>query len=87
MLLMMFSLAGIPPLVGFIAKVSILEALIKNHAVWLAVVAILFSIVGAYYYIRVVKVMFFETGDVSSNLAVPPRATIAMTVTFYWCYY
>ncbi|MDP1574612.1 MAG: NADH-quinone oxidoreductase subunit NuoN [Coxiellaceae bacterium] len=60
MLLMMFSLAGIPPLVGFIAKVGILEALIQNHAVWLAVIAIIFSIVGAYYYIRVVKVMYFE---------------------------
>lgn len=60
MLLMMFSMAGIPPLVGFIAKVGVLEALIQNHSIWLAVVAIIFSIVGAYYYIRVVKVMYFE---------------------------
>ncbi|EKD76878.1 MAG: NADH dehydrogenase subunit N [uncultured bacterium] len=60
MLLMMFSMAGIPPLVGFIAKVGILEALIRVHSVWLAVVAIIFSIIGAYYYIRVVKVMYFE---------------------------
>lgn len=60
MMLMMFSLAGVPPLVGFIAKVGVLEALIMAHFVWLAVVAVLFAIVGAYYYIRVVKVMFFE---------------------------
>lgn len=60
MMLMMFSLAGVPPLVGFIAKVGVLEALIKVHLVWLAVIAVLFAIVGAYYYIRVVKVMFFE---------------------------
>lgn len=60
MLLMMFSLAGIPPLVGFMAKISILEALIKNHSIWLAVTAIIFSIIGVYYYIRVVKVMYFE---------------------------
>lgn len=60
MLLMMFSLAGIPPMVGFMAKVGILEALIKVHSVWLAVVAIIFSIIGVYYYIRVVKVMYFE---------------------------
>lgn len=60
MMLIMFSLAGVPPLVGFIAKVGVLEALIKAHLVWLAIVAVLFAIVGAYYYIRVVKIMFFE---------------------------
>jgi len=60
MMLMMFSLAGVPPLVGFIAKVGVLEALIMSHLVWLAVLAVLFAIVGAYYYIRVIKVMFFE---------------------------
>lgn len=75
MLLLMFSLAGIPPLVGFIAKVGILEALIQNHAVWLAVVAIIFSIIGAYYYIRVVKIMYFE--DAKSQL---PKTLISRSV-------
>lgn len=60
MLIVMFSLAGVPPLVGFIAKVGLFEALISVHMVWLTVVAILFSIVGAYYYLNVVKVMYFE---------------------------
>jgi len=60
MLIVMFSMAGIPPLVGFIAKVGVLEALIQVHLVWLAVVAILFAIIGVYYYIRVVKLMYFE---------------------------
>jgi NADH-quinone oxidoreductase subunit N len=60
MLLIMFSLAGIPPIVGFMAKVAVLEALITVHFVWLAAIALVFSIVGAYYYIRVVKVMYFE---------------------------
>lgn len=60
MLLVMFSLAGLPPLVGFMAKVSVLEALIGVHLVWLAAVALLFAIIGAYYYIRVIKVMYFE---------------------------
>jgi NADH-quinone oxidoreductase subunit N len=60
MLLVMFSLAGIPPIVGFIAKLGILEALIQVHLTWLAVVALLFAIIGAYYYLRVVKVMYFE---------------------------
>lgn len=75
MLIVMFSMAGIPPLVGFIAKVGVLEALIQVHLVWLAVVAILFAIVGAYYYIRVIKVMYFEE---PSEEAVPLQYTSEM---------
>jgi len=60
MLFTLFSLAGVPPFVGFMAKVSILEALIDAHLIWLAALALLFAIIGAYYYIRVVKVMYFE---------------------------
>ncbi len=60
MMIIMFSMAGIPPLVGFIAKVGVIEALIQANITWLAVVAVLFAIVGAYYYIRVIKVMYFE---------------------------
>jgi len=82
MLVILFSMAGIPPLVGFIAKVGVLESLIQVHLVWLAVVAILFAIIGAYYYIRVVKVMYF--GDVPVENNEPVRfsadATIAMTI-------
>ena len=61
MLFIMFSMAGIPPMVGFMAKVGVLEALIQVHLTWLAIVAIIFSVIGAYYYIRVVKVMYFES--------------------------
>lgn len=61
MLFTLFSLAGVPPIVGFMAKVSVIEALIGVHLVWLAAVALLFAIIGAYYYIRVVKVMYFES--------------------------
>ncbi len=60
MLIMMFSMAGIPPLVGFFAKLGVLEALIGVHRVWLATLALVFAIIGAYYYLNVVKVMYFE---------------------------
>jgi NADH-quinone oxidoreductase subunit N len=64
MLLLMFSLAGVPPTVGFYAKLVVLQALlgsgITTGMVWLAVIAVLFSLVGAFYYLRVVKVMYFE---------------------------
>lgn len=81
MLLVMFALAGVPPLVGFIAKVGVLEALIQVHLVWLAVLAILFAIVGAYYYIRVVKAMYFESGADLSPVRYTLEMKIAITIT------
>jgi NADH-quinone oxidoreductase subunit N len=59
-LLLMFSLAGIPPLVGFYAKLAVLQALIGAGHVTLAVIAVLFSLIGAFYYLRVVKVVYFD---------------------------
>ncbi len=63
MTLFMFSLAGVPPLVGFYAKLAILQALVSTNLVGyivLAVVAVLLSLIGAFYYLRVVKVMYFD---------------------------
>lgn len=60
MLLLLFSMAGVPPTVGFIAKLGLLEALIEAHMVWLAVMALIFAMIGAYYYLRVVMLMYFE---------------------------
>lgn len=60
MLLFMFSLAGIPPMMGFYAKFSVLSAVVSSGLVWLAVVAVLMSLIGAFYYLRIVKVMYFD---------------------------
>jgi len=60
MLLLMFSLAGIPPTAGFYAKLSVLSAAVNAGQVWLAVVAVMFSLIGAFYYLRVVKLMYFD---------------------------
>ncbi|MFY9509772.1 MAG: NADH-quinone oxidoreductase subunit NuoN [Rubrivivax sp.] len=63
MTVFMFSLAGIPPMVGFYAKLAILQALITTNVtlyLWLAILAVLLSLVGAFYYLRVVKVMYFD---------------------------
>lgn len=78
MLLVMFSMAGIPPLVGFIAKVGLLEALINAHLVWLAVLALIFSIIGAYYYLRVVKVMYFEEPKSRTPIACPADTKVVV---------
>jgi NADH-quinone oxidoreductase subunit N len=63
MTVFMFSLAGVPPLVGFYAKLAVLQALVSTNEagyVWLSVFAVLMSLIGAYYYVRIVKVMYFD---------------------------
>ena len=60
MLMMMFSLAGIPFFIGFFAKFSVLQAVIAAGYTWLALVAVAFSLIGAFYYLRVVKLMYFD---------------------------
>ncbi len=80
MLLIMFSMAGVPPIVGFIAKVGILEALIQAHFVALAVVALLFAIVGAYYYLRLVKVMYFDEPLVKERLIFSREMQIVLSL-------
>lgn len=61
MLLLMFSMAGMPLTVGFYAKLYILQSLISNDFIWLAILAVIMSIVGAFYYLRVIKLMYFDT--------------------------
>ncbi len=60
MLLVMFSLAGIPPTIGFYAKLLVLQAAVKAGFVWLAVVGVIAALIGAFYYLRVVKLMYFD---------------------------
>jgi NADH-quinone oxidoreductase subunit N len=59
-LLLMVSLTGLPPTVGFYAKLAVLQPLVQGGQTWLAVVAVLFSLIGAFYYLRVVKVVYFD---------------------------
>jgi len=56
----MFSMAGVPPTVGFYAKLSVLQSVVQINLVWLAVFAVLFSVIGLFYYLRVIKVMYFD---------------------------
>ncbi len=60
MLLLMFSMAGVPPTVGFFAKLGLLQALVEANYIWLAALALVFAIIGAYYYLRIVMLMYFE---------------------------
>ena len=56
----MFSMAGVPPTVGFYAKLSVLQSVVQIDLIWLAVFAVLFSVIGLFYYLRIIKVMYFD---------------------------
>jgi NADH-quinone oxidoreductase subunit N len=60
MAILMFSLAGLPPFIGFWAKLGVIQAVLGINYTWLAVAAVLFSVVGAYFYLRIVKLMYFD---------------------------
>ena len=60
MLILMFSMAGVPPTLGFWAKLAVLSAVVDINMTWLAVVAVVFSIIGLFYYLRVIKLMYFD---------------------------
>jgi NADH-quinone oxidoreductase subunit N len=70
MSVLMFSLAGVPPLVGFAAKFSVLQAVLHTGQIWLTVAAVMFSLIGAFYYLRVVKVMWFDEPSDTAPLQV-----------------
>jgi NADH-quinone oxidoreductase subunit N len=90
MLLTMASMAGFPPTIGFFAKLYVLQAAVDAGWLWLALVAVVFAVIGAYYYLRVIKVMYFDEpevehqivvpGDVRSVLAVNALMLVAMTM-------
>jgi NADH-quinone oxidoreductase subunit N len=81
MLLVMFSLAGIPPTVGFYAKFAVFEAAVNAQFVWLAVVGVLTSVVGAFYYLRVVKLMYFDDPvDAGAAIEAPGDARALLSV-------
>lgn len=71
MLLLMFSMAGIPMTVGFYAKLNILQALVADGGIGLAIVAVVSSVIGAFYYLRVIKLMYFEEGEAIQRVAMP----------------
>jgi NADH-quinone oxidoreductase subunit N len=80
MLLLMFSLAGVPPTVGFYAKFAVLNAVVQAGHIWLAVVAVLFSLIGAFYYLRIVKLMYFDEPESHAPITVGQDTALLMSV-------
>jgi len=88
MLLLMFSMAGLPPTVGFYAKLSVLQAVVNAGYVWIAIAAVVFSLVGAFYYLRIVRLMYFDEptdtspirGDAAARLLLSANGLAALLV-------
>jgi NADH-quinone oxidoreductase subunit N len=60
MMIILFSMAGVPPTVGFFTKLLVLKALIDAHLMWVAILGLVFAVIGAFYYLRIIKVMYFD---------------------------
>lgn len=80
MMLLMLSMAGIPPTVGFYAKFSVLNAIIQTGHTWLAVVAVLFSLIGAFYYLRIIKLMYFDAPESHVPIAIESDTGLLITL-------
>ena len=79
-LILMFSMAGVPPFAGFWAKWFVLKEVVQAHDVWLATVAVMFSLVGAYYYLRVIKIMYFDEPLVATGVEAGPDLKLIFSV-------
>jgi NADH-quinone oxidoreductase subunit N len=80
MMILLLSLAGVPPMMGFYAKLSVLQAVVSTGQIWLAVVAVLFSLIGAFYYLRVIKLMYFDDAVDTAKIVVNKDMQVALSI-------
>jgi len=76
----MASLAGVPPFLGFWAKVLVLSAAVQGDLLWLAIVGVIFAVIGAFYYLRIIKVMYFDapSGEAITSRTGPLQVVFAV---------
>jgi NADH-quinone oxidoreductase subunit N len=80
MSLLLFSLAGVPPMMGFAAKFSVLNSVLRTGQIWLTVVAVMFSLIGAFYYLRVIKMMWFDEPTDQQPIAVSNDMALVLSL-------
>jgi len=68
MLIFMFSMAGVPPFLGFWGKWFVLKEIVSANLTWLAVISVLFSVIGAFYYLRMIKIMYFDKAETTDEI-------------------
>ena len=80
MMIILFSMAGVPPTVGFFAKLLVLKSLVDVHLTWVAVLGLIFAVIGSYYYLYIIKVMYFDEAKDKSPVFLPKTATALFSV-------
>ncbi len=92
-LLLMASLAGFPPLLGFFSKLAVLRAAVEGGMLWLALTGAVFAVIGAFYYLRVIKVMYFDApehdapqlcSDTPLRLLLNANALLMLVLGLFW---
>jgi len=80
MTILLFSLAGVPPMMGFAAKFAVLNSVLATGQIWLTVFAVMFSLVGAFYYLRVIKHIWFDEPVDNAPLAAPADMKLVLSL-------
>lgn len=80
LMIVMLSMAGIPPTVGFFAKLLVLKALVDIHLTWVAIIGLVFAVVGAFYYLRIIKVMYFDDVETTQPIKISKGSTMLFSV-------
>jgi NADH-quinone oxidoreductase subunit N len=83
MLIVMFSMAGVPPTLGFYAKFTVLQAALQAGFLWLVVFAVLMAVIGAFYYLRVIKLMYFDEPLDHHPIQVPTDMRAVLSVNAF----
>jgi NADH-quinone oxidoreductase subunit N len=80
LMIVLLSMAGVPPTVGFLTKFTILKALMDANFLIVAILAIVFAVIGAFYYLRVIKLMYFDEAQVSTPIPVSKGALVLFSI-------
>ena len=80
MLITMFSMAGVPPTIGFYAKFTVLQAALQAGYIWAVVFAVLMAVIGAFYYLRIVKLMYFDAPQDSAEISAPVDMKLILSI-------
>lgn len=83
MLITMFSMAGVPPTIGFYAKFTVLQAALQAGFIWVVVFAVLMAAIGAFYYLRVIKLMYFDEPTDNVKIDAPLDARIILSLNAF----
>lgn len=80
MMFVMLSMAGIPPMIGFYAKLSVLQAALAAGYLWVVVAAVLLSLIGAFYYLRIIRLMYFDEAESTQPIKFAPEVRLLISV-------